>query len=79
KDRIKRSKDALGIKNLKQLQSYYKKNKKIPLGDEFFETRVKETAKLVKLVEKKGVKKLISESPLLQYLEDNRIFEEIQF
>ncbi|MGL5963811.1 MAG: HD domain-containing protein [Fusobacteriaceae bacterium] len=79
KDRLKRSKDILGIKNLKQLQSYYKKNKKIPLGDEFFELRVKETAKLVKLVEKKGVKRLIFENPLLDYLEDNRIFEEIQF
>lgn len=79
KDRLKRSKEVMGIKNLKQLQSYYKKNKKIPLGDEFFETRVKETAKLIKLVEKKGVKKLILESPLIGYLEDNKIFEEIQF
>lgn len=78
KDRLKRSKEILGIKNIKQLQSFYKKNKRIPLGDEFFETRVKETAKLIKLVEKKGVKKLILESPFLQYLEDNRIFQEIQ-
>lgn len=78
KDRLKRSKDILGIKNLKQLQSYYKKNRKIPLGDDFFETRVRETAKLIKLVEKKGVKRLVLESSLLQYLEDNRIFEEIR-
>lgn len=79
KDRLKRSKEILGIKNLKQLQSYYKKNKKIPLGDEFFETRVKETAKLIKLVEKKGEKRLILESSFIPYLEDNKIFEEIKF
>lgn len=36
KDRLKRTKQELNIKNTKQLVGYYKKNKKVPLGDEFF-------------------------------------------
>lgn len=75
KDRLKKSKDALNLKNIKQLMAYYKKNKKIPLGDEFFEKRIRETEKLIKLVEKKGFEKLVLESSLIEYLEDNKIFE----
>lgn len=75
KDRLKKSKDALNLKNIKQLQACYKKNRKIPLGDEFFEKRIRETEKLIKLVEKKGFEKLVLESSLIEYLEDNKIFE----
>lgn len=75
KDRLKRAKQELGIKNSKQLLAYYKKNKKVPLGDSFFETRIKETEKLIKLVSKKGFKNLVMENPLLEYLEDSKIFQ----
>lgn len=75
KDRLKRSMVELGIKNAKQLLTYYKKNKKVPLGDAFFEQRVKETEKLIKSVEKRGFKNLILESPLIDFLEDRKIFE----
>lgn len=75
KDRLKKSKDALNLKNIKQLLAYYKKNRRIPLGDEFFEKRIRETEKLIKLVEKKGFKKLILENPLTEHLDDSKIFE----
>lgn len=75
KDRLKRTKQELGIKSTRHLISYYKKHKKVPLGDSFFETRLKETEKLIKLVNKKGFKNLVMENPLLEYLEDSKIFQ----
>lgn len=74
KDRLKRTKQELNIKNTKQLVGYYKKNKKVPLGDEFFEKRIIETDSLIKLVTKEGVKKLVLDSDLINYLEDSEIF-----
>ncbi|MGL4308332.1 HD domain-containing protein [Cetobacterium sp. SF1] len=76
KDRLKRAKHELRIKNTKQLIGHYKKHKKIPIGDDFFTKRVRETEKLIRAVNKKGFKNLVLENPLLDYLEDNIIFEE---
>ena len=76
KDRLKRTKQELNIKNTKQLLAYYKKNKKIPLGDAVFEKRIIETDSLIKLVTKEGIKKLILESELMGYLDDSKIFSD---
>ncbi|MBC2856082.1 MAG: HD domain-containing protein [Cetobacterium sp.] len=76
KDRLKRAKQELRLKNTKQLINYYKKNKKIPIGDDFFTKRVRETEKLIRAVDREGFKNLVMENQLLEYLEDNKIFEE---
>ena len=68
KDRLKRAKQELKVKTTKQLLNYYKKNKKIPIGDNFFIQRVRETEKLKRVVDKKGFKNIILESPLLPYM-----------
>lgn len=75
KDRLKRAKHELRLKNTKQLISYYKSKKKIPIGDDFFTKRVRETEKLIKAVDRLGFENLILENPLLNYLEDDKIFE----
>lgn len=75
KDRLKRAKIELRLKNTKHLVHYYKKSKKVPIGDNFFTRRVKETARLISSVEKKGFKKLILNNSLLPYLKDDEIFE----
>jgi len=75
KDRLKRSKQEMVLKNNKQLLAYYKKNNRIAIGDDFFTQRIKETALLIKAVEKKGFIKLIKESPLINTLDDRRIFQ----
>ena len=74
KNRLKRSKEQLKCKNIKQLIEYYKNNKEVPIGDHFFIQRVKETEKLKKMVDKKGFKNLVLEIPLLKYLLDEEIF-----
>ncbi|MGF6906739.1 sigma factor-like helix-turn-helix DNA-binding protein [Fusobacterium sp. PH5-44] len=76
KNRLKRSKEQLQCKNVKQLIEYYKNNKQVPIGDHFFIQRVKETDKLKKMVDKKGFKNLVLEIPLLKYLIDEEIFVE---
>ncbi|WP_297405872.1 HD domain-containing protein [uncultured Cetobacterium sp.] len=75
KDRLKRAKHELRLKNTKQLLGYYKSKKKIPIGDDFFTKRVRETEKLIKAVDKEGFENLILGIPLLNYLEDNKVFE----
>ena len=75
KDRLKRAKQELKLKTTKQLLNYYKKNKKIPIGDNFFVQRVRETEKLKKMVDKKGFQNLILQNPLIRYMRDNEIFE----
>ena len=77
KDRLKRAKIELKVKNTKQLMGYYKKNKKIPIGDAFFTRRVRETEKLIRSVNKKGFKNLILENPFIPLLEDKNIFKEL--
>ena len=52
-----------------------KKNKKIPIGDNFFIQRVRETEKLKRVVDKKGFKNIMLESPLLPYMIDEEIFK----
>lgn len=76
KDRLKKAKFELELKTTKQLLSYYKNKKKVPIGDEFFTKRIVETDRLIKNVEKYGFKRLILEQPILNYLEDIKIFEE---
>ncbi len=75
KDRLKRSKQEMVLKNNKQLIAYYKKNNRIAIGDDFFTQRIKETAKLIKDVEKKGFIKLIKESPMINFIDDRKVFE----
>ena len=75
KDRLKRAKQELKVKTTKQLLNYYKKNKKIPIGDNFFIQRVRETEKLKRVVDKKGFKNIMLESPLLPYMIDEEIFK----
>lgn len=75
KDRLKRSKQEMVLKNNKQLIAYYKKNNRIAIGDDFFTQRIKETALLIKAVEKKGFIRLIKESPMIDLIDDRRVFE----
>lgn len=76
KDRLKRAKQELKVKTTKQLLNYYKKNKKIPIGDNFFVQRVRETEKLKRMVDKKGFKNIMLQSPLITYMVDSEIFKE---
>ncbi len=75
KDRLKKSKQVLKLGSTKQLLNYFRKNKKVPIGDEFFSKRIIETEKLIKSVEKKGFKNLILGNEILKYLHENEIFE----
>lgn len=75
KDRLKRAKYELRLKNTKQLIGYFKNKKKIPIGDTFFTKRVRETEKLIKSVNKYGFKNLVLQNSLINYLEDNKIFK----
>lgn len=76
KDRLKRAKQELKVKTTKQLLNYYKKNKKIPIGDNFFVQRVRETEKLKRIVDKKGFKNIMLQSPLITYMVDSEIFKD---
>lgn len=76
KDRLKRSRNELKLSTMGQLIHYYQKNKKVPLGDEFFVLRVEETKKLKQLVDKQGFQELILQNPLIPYFEDEAIFKE---
>jgi 23S rRNA maturation-related 3'-5' exoribonuclease YhaM len=75
KDRLKRAKIELGLKSTKQLVNYYSKNKRIPIGDDFFTKRIRETSRLINSVEKIGFRNLIKNSILIKYLDDGKIFE----
>lgn len=75
KDRLKKSKEELGLKSTKNLLNYYIKNKKVPLGNKIFETRLRETEALIKLVDGKGLDILIMEDKIITFLEDEKIFE----
>lgn len=75
KDRLKKSKQELKLGSTKQLLNYFKKNKKVPLGDDFFTKRIIETEKLIKSVEKEGFKKLILKNEILSVLKDKEIFK----
>jgi 23S rRNA maturation-related 3'-5' exoribonuclease YhaM len=75
KDRLKRAKTELKLKNNKQLLNYYKANKKIVIGDEFFIKRITETKSLIKKVEKVGFKQLVKQCELFKYFNDNKIFD----
>lgn len=79
KDRLKKSKQELKLGSTKQLLNYFRKNKKVPIGDEFFSKRIIETGKLIKSVEKKGFKNLILNNEILKYLNENEIFEKRSF
>jgi len=75
KDRLKRAKKELGFRHNKQLVSYYGNGaRKIPIGDEFFTRKIKETQKLIKIVEKNSFEKLIKECKLLDYIDDKKVF-----
>lgn len=75
KDRLKKAKYELRLKNTKQLIGYFKNKKKIPIGDVFFTKRIRETEKLIKSVNKYGFKNLVLQNSLINYLEDNKIFK----
>lgn len=75
KDRLKRAKQEMVMKNNKQLLVYYRRNNGVAIGDDFFTKRIEETAKLIKAVEKKGFNRLIKENIIVTMLDDRRIFE----
>ncbi|NME35974.1 MULTISPECIES: HD domain-containing protein [Fusobacterium] len=75
KDRLKKSKQELKLGSTKQLLNYFKKNKKVPLGDDFFTKRIVETGKLIKSVEKEGFRQLILKNEVLSVLKDKEIFK----
>jgi len=75
KDRLKRAKVELKLKNNKQLMNYYNANKKIVIGDEFFIKRIKETKELISKVNKNGFEKLVGQCELFKYFNDNKIFD----
>lgn len=75
KDRLKRAKQELRLKTTKHLVNYYKKTRKVPIGDNFFTKRVRETAKLISAVEKRGFRHLIMTNQLMDYLVDDEIFQ----
>lgn len=74
KDRLKRAKQEMVMKNNKQLLVYYRRNGQVAVGDDFFTRRIEETAILIKAVEKKGFTKLIKENAMLSNIDDRRIF-----
>jgi 23S rRNA maturation-related 3'-5' exoribonuclease YhaM len=75
KDRLKRAKVELKLKNNKQLLSYYNANKKIVIGDEFFIKRIKETKSLIQKVNKIGFETLVNQCELFKHFSDNKIFD----
>ncbi len=75
KDRLKRAKVELKLKNNKQLLSYYNANKKIVIGDEFFIKRITETKGLIEKVNRLGFEKLVKQCELFKYFNDNKIFD----
>lgn len=75
KDRLKRAKIQTRCKTTKHLLNYYKKSSNVPIGDEFFTKRVKETSKLISSVEKEGFKNLILTNEALKYIKDKDVFE----
>lgn len=74
-NRLKRAKKQLRLRSTKQLLDYYRQNKTIPDGDEFFSRRITETKKLLKKAEKFGFEKLVLENELLNYIYEEDIFE----
>ena len=74
RDRLKRARHELGYRSNKQLIKHYELHKKIPIGDDFFTRRVKETDRLIRKEKKYGFVQLIKDCPLIDRLEDDRIF-----
>jgi len=77
RNRLLRAKEQLNFRNTRQLIAYYKENSSIPIGDRFFIQRVKETEKLKNIVDKKGFRNIVMEIPLIHYLNDEEIFEDV--
>lgn len=73
-DRLKRSKNQLGVKSNRELMTYYRKNGYVPLGDESFSRRIYETERLIKKVDKIGFEELMLKNPLMDYLFSDDIF-----
>lgn len=75
KDRIRRSKKEVKVATFTELLEIYKKNGRVPIGDEFFVLRAEETKKLKKIVDEKGFYNLIMQNELMEYMKDNEAFE----
>ncbi len=73
-DRLKKSKNELGVKSNRELMAYYRKNGYVPLGDESFSRRIYETERLIKKVDKFGFEELMLKNPLMDYLFNDDIF-----
>lgn len=73
-DRLKKSKNQLGVKTNRDLMNYYRKNGYVPLGDESFSRRIYETERLIKKVDKFGFEDLILKNPLMDYIFNEDIF-----
>lgn len=74
-NRLKRAKKQLRLRSTKQLLDYYRQNKTVPDGDDFFSRRIIETKKLLKKAEKFGFEKLVLENELLNYIYEEDVFE----
>lgn len=75
KDRLKRSKRIVRVLTNKELYEIYKEKGEVPIGDEFFETRSKETKELKEKMEESGFLNLMLTNPLLEYIDDEKIFK----
>lgn len=75
KDRIKRAKRAMNLRTFGELYEKFLENGKVKMGDDFFSQRVEETIKLKKLVDEVGFYNLFMKNPLMEYMNDNEIFE----
>lgn len=73
-DRLKKSKNELGVRSNRELLNYYRKNGYVPVGDESFSRRINETEKLIKKVEKFGFEELMLKNPLMDYFFNEDIF-----
>lgn len=75
RDRLKRSKKIVKVATNTELLEIYKKRGRVPIGDKFFVLRALETKKLKKLLEHEGFFKLMMNNPLMEYMEDAKIFK----
>lgn len=73
-DRLKKSKNELGIRSNRELLNYYRKNGYVPVGDESFSRRISETEKLIKKVDKFGFEELMLKNQLMDYFFHEDIF-----
>lgn len=73
-DRLKKSKNQLGVNSNRDLMDYHRKHGYVPLGDESFSRRLYETERLIKKVDKFGFEDLMLKNSLTDYILNEDIF-----